>query len=103
MKLLDLRKEIKNTFTEHEIDIEDADFIIAEVLGVKRTELVLIDEIEADKVLEIQEKVSLRLNNMPVEKYLTKLTFMGLNLLLMIMYCRQGQKVNFWLNKHLIL
>ena len=78
MKLLDLRKEIKITFSEHQIDKEDADFIIAEVLGVKRTELVLIDEIDENKVLEIKQKANLRISNIPVEKIFNKAYFYGL-------------------------
>ena len=45
MKLLELRREIKAQLAENQIETEDADFIVSEVLGVKRTELVLIDEV----------------------------------------------------------
>ena len=43
ISLFELRKEFKQKFAELDIDTEDADFIIAEVLNTKRTELVLID------------------------------------------------------------
>lgn len=78
MKLLDLRKELKNLFGQHNIDIVDADFIIAEVLGVSRTQLVLIDEVEDDIVETIKQKAELRLNNVPVEKIFNKAYFYGL-------------------------
>ena len=49
MKLLDLRKELKSEFNQQCIEIVDVDFIISEVLNVPRTELVLIDEIDAEQ------------------------------------------------------
>lgn len=78
MKLFQIRKDLKNDFASHDIDIEDADFIIAEVLGVKRTELTLIDEITDDQKFAIEEKAKMRLNNMPVDKIFKKAYFYGL-------------------------
>ncbi len=78
MKLLELRKQIKNEFSVLEIETEDADFIIAEVLGVKRTDLVLIEEVGEDKEKEIVEKCELRKNNVPVDKIFNKAYFYGL-------------------------
>ena len=78
MKLLNLRKELKETFGQHSIEIVDADFIISEVLGVSRTELVLIEEISDEQEKEIREKAELRLNNVPVEKIFKKAYFYGL-------------------------
>ena len=78
MKLINLRNEIKKLFTDNNIEAEDADFIIAEVLGVKRTELVLINEIEEDKISKIQQCVDKRLKNIPVEKIFKKAYFYGL-------------------------
>lgn len=77
MKLLDLRKELKNDFIQQDIDIVDVDFIIAEVLGVQRTELVLINEIDETQEKDIREKCKARLNNMPVEKIFQKSYFFG--------------------------
>ena len=77
MKLLDLRKELKETFGQHNIEIVDADFIISEVLGVSRTELVLIDDVSDNQEKEIREKAKLRLNNVPVEKIFKKAYFYG--------------------------
>lgn len=78
MKLLDLRKELKNEFDQHNIEIVDVDFIISEVLNVKRTELALIDEILEEQAATIREKAELRLNNVPVEKIFNKAYFYGM-------------------------
>ena len=78
MKLLDLRNELKNEFNQQGIDVADADFIISEVLGVNRTDLVLISNIEEDKVETIKSKVKERLNNKPVEKIFNRAYFYGL-------------------------
>lgn len=78
MKLFEIRKELKNEFASHNIEIEDADFIISEVLGVKRTELTLIDEVDKVQEKEIREKAQLRLNNVPVDKIFQKAYFYGL-------------------------
>lgn len=77
MKLLNLRKEIKLKFKENDIEETDADFIIAEVLNVSRTELVLIDEISEEQHEVINEKVEMRLNNVPIEKIFKKAYFFG--------------------------
>ena len=78
MKLFDLRKELKSEFSQQDIDIVDVDFIISEVLGVKRTELILIDEISKNQEKEIKEKCNARLNNVPVDKIFQKAYFYGL-------------------------
>lgn len=80
MKTLELRKKIKTEFDQLDIDIEDADFIIAEVLGVERTELVLIPEIDDSAVEIILENVEKRKNGMPVDKIFHKSYFYGLEL-----------------------
>ncbi len=78
MKLLELRKQIKNEFNALGIETEDTDFIVAEVLGVKRTDLVLIDEISSEQEKEVVEKCELRKNNIPVDKIFNKAYFYGL-------------------------
>lgn len=78
MKLIEIRKELKSKFESNNIEIEDADFIIAEVLNVKRTELVLIDEINNVQFEEIERCANLRLNNIPVDKIFEKAYFYGL-------------------------
>lgn len=78
MKLLELRKNIKNLFIDNEIDESDADLIISEVLGVSRTELVLIEEVDDLKLKVINEKVKERLNFVPVDKIFNKSYFFGL-------------------------
>lgn len=82
MKLLDLRKNLKKEFNQHDIDEVDVDFIISEVLGVKHTELILIDDVDDDAVAEIMGKVKLRLNNVPVDKIFKKSYFYGLDLVI---------------------
>ncbi len=78
MKLIELRKELKNKFTSNNIDVEDVDFIIAEVLGVKRTELVFVEDVNNEQLEEINRCVELRLNNTPVDKIFEKAYFFGL-------------------------
>ena len=77
MKLFELRKEIKNKFASNDIETEDADFIIAEVLNTKRTELVFIEDINNEQLEEINRCVNLRLNNVPVDKIFNKAYFYG--------------------------
>ena len=78
MKLLDLRREIKQKFNEQQIEESDADFIISEVLGVSRTQLILIDEITEQQCNEINEKAEMRLKHVPIEKIFKKAYFFGL-------------------------
>jgi len=78
MKLIDLRKELKNEFCQHDIETVDVDFIISEVLGVSKTELVLIEEIDEETENIVREKSKLRLNNVPVEKIFQRAYFYGL-------------------------
>ena len=77
MKLNEIRKNLKSVFEENKIATEDADFIISEILGVKRTELLFIDEITPEQEIEIKEKAELRLNNVPVDKIFQKAYFFG--------------------------
>lgn len=78
MKLFNLRNELKTLFSQHNIDVVDADFIISEVLGLSRTELVLIDDVDDATVETIRQKADLRLKNIPVEKIFNKSYFYGL-------------------------
>lgn len=77
MKLFDLRKELKNEFSSLSIETEDVDFIISEVLGSKRTDLVLIDEISIEQEKEIKKFCEMRKNNIPVDKIFKKAYFFG--------------------------
>lgn len=78
MKLLDIRKQAKQKLTDGNVDSNDADFIIAEVLNVSRTELVLIDHITEEQMEIINQAITMRLNNMPIEKIFKKAYFYGL-------------------------
>lgn len=77
MKLFELRKNLKTEFASLNIETEDVDFIIAEVLNVKRTELTLIDEISEEQLTEITKCCQLRKNNIPVDKIFNKAYFYG--------------------------
>ena len=78
MKLFDLRKNLKSEFASLSIETEDVDFIISEVLGVKRTELILVEEISEELESQIREKAKMRLNNIPVNKIFNKAYFYGM-------------------------
>ncbi len=80
MKLLDLRRELKNKLNESSIDDIDADFIISEILGVKVTELTLIDNVTKQDEEKIRELVKIRLTGKPIDKILNKAYFYGLEL-----------------------
>lgn len=78
MKLFELRKELKNEFRARDKEETDVDFIISEVLDVKRTDLALIEDVD-DKVAElIRSKAELRLSNMPIDMIFGKAYFYGL-------------------------
>ncbi len=78
MKLFELRKQLKNEFASLDIVTEDVDFIISEVLQVKRTDLILIDEINEEQKSEILKKCEMRKNNIPVDKIFGVAYFYGL-------------------------
>lgn len=78
MKLINLRKELKSTFKDNEIDEADVDFIICEILDVKRTDLTLIDDVDDKQEKTIREKCELRLQGKPVDKIFNKAYFYGL-------------------------
>lgn len=78
MKLIELRNQLKQTFKENNIEVEDVDFIVSEVLDLKRTELVLIDCVDETEELKIREFAEMRLKNIPVEKIFKKAYFYGL-------------------------
>ena len=77
MKLFELRRELKTEFASLNIETEDVDFIIAEVLDVKRTDLTLIDEISEEQISEINNCCEIRKNNIPVNKIFKKAYFFG--------------------------
>ncbi len=75
MKLIELRKNLKDDFTKNNINAIDVDFIIAEVLGVSHMDLVLIDTINTDDYMMIMDCVKKRLNGMPIDKIFNKAYF----------------------------
>ncbi|MBR2970147.1 MAG: hypothetical protein IKC49_03740, partial [Clostridia bacterium] len=78
MRLFNLRKELKQVFNNNNIDEADVDFIISEILGVKRTELALIEDISQEIESDIRFKANLRLDNVPVDRIFGKAYFYGL-------------------------
>lgn len=77
MKLLNLRKELKTKLEQHQIDIVDADYILSEILGVKVTELALIENIDDELLDEVNEKIEKRIAGTPVEKIFNRAYFYG--------------------------
>ena len=78
MNLKELRIKLKKEFAESAIETTDVDFIIAEVLEIKRNDVIFVEEIsdcEADKIIEYSK---LRLRNVPVDKIFKKAYFYGL-------------------------
>ncbi len=78
MMLKDLRKQLKTEFAELGIEETDADFIIAEVLNVPRTELIFVKEIDGKTKRKILECAKLRKQHMPVDAIFGKTWFYGL-------------------------
>ena len=78
MNLLTLRKQAKQEFKNLGIEEEDVDFIVAETLGVARTELMLIDEISTSQTKQILKFLKQRKNKKPVSKIFKCAYFYGL-------------------------
>lgn len=79
MKLIKLRNELKKAYSQHGKDSADIDFIISELLGVSRTELLLIDEVSARQERNIRRYAKKRLkNSIPIDKLFKKSYFYGL-------------------------
>ena len=75
--VIELRKQLKQTFASAGIDCCDADFIFAEVLGVKHTELSFVKYITPKQAKKIKKLASLRLKHMPINKIFKKGYFYG--------------------------
>ena len=75
MKLKELRIKLKKEFSDNAIETTDVDFIIAEVLNVKRNDVIFVDNITEDQIGKIIEYSKLRLMNMPVDKIFKKAPF----------------------------
>ncbi len=78
MRLFDLRKSLKEEFSQLGIDTVDVDFIVANVLNVSVTELILIDNLDEKDVDTILEKIALRKQKIPVDRIFNKRYFYGL-------------------------
>ena len=77
MKLFELRKQLKSEFASLSIETEDVDFIVAEVLNTKRTDLILIDNITHEQEKDIREKCEMRKHKIPVDKIFGRAYFYG--------------------------
>ncbi len=78
MKLLDLRKLAKSELRSLGIDEQDADFVIAETLNCRVTDLPLIDEVLPKQVVAINKNLAKRKAKMPVSKIFRHAYFYGL-------------------------
>ncbi len=78
MRMFDLRRSLKAELSNHGIDEHDADIILAEYLGVKPTELALMEEFDEEKLPDINNLMAERLKNKPVDKIFNKAYFYGL-------------------------
>ena len=79
MKLIELRKELKDLYCQHEKDSADVDFIVSEVLNVPRTELTLIEDIDDMTEQTIREYATIRLDtDIPIDKLFKKAYFYGM-------------------------
>ncbi len=80
MKLIKLRKELKDLYIQQDKDPADVDFIISELLHVSRTELNLIENVDDQEEQIIREYALKRLNtDIPIDKLFNKAYFYGLN------------------------
>lgn len=78
MKLIDLRKRAKEELCSLGIEEADADFVIAETLNCRTTELPLINEISREQAAAIETNLNKRKAKMPVDKIFGRAYFYGL-------------------------
>ncbi|MBR6779374.1 MAG: peptide chain release factor N(5)-glutamine methyltransferase [Clostridia bacterium] len=77
MKLFELRKQLKTEASQLDIDQVDVDFIVSNVLNVKRTELALVDTITDAQKKQILSAFEKRKQNIPVDNIFQKANFFG--------------------------
>ena len=77
MKLFELRKQLKTVASQLDIDQVDVDFIVSNVLNVKRTELALVDTITEAQKKQILSAFEKRKQNIPVDNIFQKANFFG--------------------------
>lgn len=75
--MLEFRHKAKSDLRALGIDERDADFVIAETLHCRVTDLPLIDEISAENVREINKNLNKRKQKMPVSKIFKHAYFYG--------------------------
>ena len=78
MRYFDLKKKIQKLFEEKGIDeLSDIDWIMVEVLKVKRSFLPFVTDISASQEQEIMQAVSKRLEHIPIAYIFGKTEFFG--------------------------
>ena len=78
MRYFDLKKKIQKLFEEKGIDeLSDIDWIMVEVLKVKRSFLPFVNDISASQEQEIMQAVSKRLEHIPIAYIFGKTEFFG--------------------------
>ena len=77
MKLSEIRLKTKSILKEHNIDITDADYIIAEIIKKPRTELFIDCDVSGENYEEIMNCINKRIKHMPVSKIFNKAYFYG--------------------------
>jgi len=81
MNYWQLKKNLELEFKESNInDFADIDWIICEVCGKKRSELIFIENFSEDELLKIHNAVALRLEHLPIAYIFGKTNFMGYDL-----------------------
>lgn len=74
----ELRKQLKTIFSQHNIDIVDADYIISYCLGVGVTELFFQKSITKKQLKQINKMVKIRLKGKPINKIIKRAYFYNL-------------------------
>ena len=77
MRFVNLRKQLKQEFSSASVDEAEVDFIASEVLGVKRTGLVFVDELENACYKRITRLAKMRLTGVPIDQLFGYCYFCG--------------------------
>ena len=77
MRFAELKKQLKLEFASAEVDEAEVDFIASEVLGVKRTELIFVDELDNKFYKRIMRIAKKRLKGVPIDQLFGYCYFCG--------------------------
>lgn len=78
MNLKELRVKLKSEFANNNIETIDVDFIISEVLNLKRNELIFVNEVSESQSKQIEKYAQERMKHIPIDKLFNKAYFYGL-------------------------